>query len=186
MQHPSTSTITRIALVNEGFGDCPTELSTETKLATYFSKVGDMAYYHYPLGAEWQMKICLEKKPQRVSGSQHPCCLGGERLSPPEPGRGQGDYNRWPRRIAAKQHPQHQQTLVKLNAHCDSQSFDSTAVQLTNPAARLQQLCDDNGNISERIILNKMPNRMARYIMKLIKFIEKRRARKTKKTHKMI
>src|SRR3990167_9481174 len=61
VKNTKSKVATRVAIFDEGWDEIPVVLTWKTKIADYFDEKYFMGYYNYPLGAEWFLRIELEK-----------------------------------------------------------------------------------------------------------------------------
>lgn len=75
-------------------------------------KKGDVFTYVYDFGDNWRHRITVEEK-KRIKGSPDtviPCCLEGERATPPEDCGGPYSYDEFLAALADPNHPEHEDT----------------------------------------------------------------------------
>lgn len=126
--------------VHFGFPDQfrPSDLpSWQHKIAGYFRSPGDSATYWYDFGGDWHHVLTLEAIVPEQSDVRYPVCVEGARACPPEYCCGLHGYRAL---IAAMADPQDKTALKSLKwlkSDFKSEVFQSSAVEFSNPAQRL-------------------------------------------------
>ncbi len=105
------------------------------KLKDFFHEPGDSIVYEYDFGDDWRHEIVLECKVPREKGKRYPCCLDGQRATPPEDVGGTMSYERFLEAISDPKDEEHEFTkewyLGTTAQYRDSKPFDPERFDLT-------------------------------------------------------
>lgn len=103
------------------------------RLREVVARVGTEFEYLYDFGDSWRHDLMLEAIVMPEPGTSYPCCLAGERCTPPEDVGGSSGYQDYLEAMADPWHEEHENVLAWRG------SFDPEAFSLTVVNQQLQK-----------------------------------------------
>lgn len=102
----------------------PPEDERRVRLRDFALRRGSTLRYVYDYGDHWEHRIVVEAVFEPVPGLPYPCCIGGERATPPEDSGGAYGYAELLDALRDPQNPKHASTLQWVPAGFDPEAFD--------------------------------------------------------------
>lgn len=126
-----------------------TEPGWKVRIAKYFKRPGDSAYYEYDFGDNWAHEILFEGILLAEKGVKYPQCIAGERACPPEDCHGAYGYERLLEILADRSHEEYREMVEWLKGHAKNyypfkpEHFDPKKVRFDDPHERWNKAFPD-------------------------------------------